>query len=1039
MDQDRWKTVNHIFHAALDVSSSERHAFVATAAEGDPELQAEVELLLKADEEAGSYIESPVIAGDVFSNSLPPLQPGEVLCRRFRIVRAVAEGGMGHVFEAFDSELAMPVALKVIRPEIAANPEALARFRQEVRLARSITHPNVCRTFDIEREPRIDPASGAKHDVVFLTMELLAGENLAARIKRAGPIALDEALQIARQVADGLTAAHSLGIIHRDIKPANIMLVPGENASTAGCRAVITDFGLARLDPVISSPHQSALSHTARPIGTLAYMAPEQLEGGRASPATDVYAFGLVLFEMVTGRRAFPSENFLSGIAQRLTGPPPDPQALVPDLPENWRRGIAGCLCTSPADRLQSAGDVVTLLEGGKGKVPALRREVRLSSHPRRRIAVYAAIFVAALALLAAGFRLYQSRADSRVAPGALVYLTQVKNQTGEKSLDNLTELIQAGLAQSTQVNLLDQARVGDILQQMTKPPETTIDEPVAREIAMRAGAVRVVFATVTGSAGNYKLDVDIQQPDNTPSRYRDHWTKSFAWRSAAAAAGGSIAPDLLKTVRDASDWIRHQAGESAHDIASLDDPPEDVTTSSWQALAEYAHAEALAAEGKRDEAIGALQAAVKFDSGFALAYARLGDIEINLARRSDGYAAYEEALGQNIRRLSVRERDRIKGIYALDTGDFETAEKAFRHSTSTYEHDYLSWFYRGYPLAMLGRDPEAITALEQAHAIAPGKNSPLLALAEESLAVGEVETARQWEQKLRAVGSTEWADDASGLIDFATGDLAGAQRSFQSMASSPQPMVHADALRLQADLAAEQGQYDYAIEILTRSLADPSELGLKLLDRAYLEGKVGNLKHAVADVHAAIENDDSPDAIATASEVLGRLLASAKKASAPELAAQIELLGRRLPDPDVGTISQIARLRARGELLLAQGKCEAALKQFHDAGQLEAPARGRDYLGRAFEAKAREESDRAAARQDLENALDAYGRIATRESEVWRIPTLSLPGSYADALQDWLRVAGALGMKKDDLDGIDTKLSKLRPASLIEKAHAGR
>lgn len=180
MDQNRWKTVNEIFHAALEVAASERHAFVVTAAKGDTFLRTEVELLLKADEEAGSYIETPANLVDFLSLPSPALEPGNVLCSRFRIDRAIGEGGMGHVFEAFDIELGVRVALKVIRPEIASDPEALVRFRQEVRLARRITHPNVCRTFDIERETRIvTKAREVNVEFVFFTMEFLEGETLA--------------------------------------------------------------------------------------------------------------------------------------------------------------------------------------------------------------------------------------------------------------------------------------------------------------------------------------------------------------------------------------------------------------------------------------------------------------------------------------------------------------------------------------------------------------------------------------------------------------------------------------------------------------------------------------------------------------------------------------------------------------------------------------------------------------------------------------------------------------------------------------------
>jgi tetratricopeptide (TPR) repeat protein len=394
MDRVRWKTVNEIFHAALELPAGERDAFLSAAADGDVELIAEVEDLLKADEDAGSYFESPLIARESLLAPPPSVNPGDVLCGRFKIVRAVAEGGMGHVFEAFDSELTVPVALKVIRPEIASNPEALRRFRQEVRLARRITHPNICRTFDFERDVRVvDPESGTEQEIVFLTMEFLEGETLAAHIQQNGAIPMDLGLHIARQIADALVAARSLGVVHRDVKPANVMLVANANSDRQTFRVVITDFGLARIDPPGSTRHRSSLSHTARPLGTLAYMAPEQLEGKPVSAATDIYAFGLVLFEMATGQRAFPSDNFLNGITQRLRGSAPNPETLVPDLPETWRHAIDGCLRTRPEERFKSAADVVSVLEGGKVKPPATWKKDR---RPTQRRILYAVITAAA-------------------------------------------------------------------------------------------------------------------------------------------------------------------------------------------------------------------------------------------------------------------------------------------------------------------------------------------------------------------------------------------------------------------------------------------------------------------------------------------------------------------------------------------------------------------------------------------------------------------------------------------------------------------
>jgi serine/threonine protein kinase len=373
----------------------------------------------------------------------PQLRTGDILCQRFHILRAVGSGGMGQVYEAHDTELAVNVALKLIRPEIAANPQSLARFRQEVRLARRITHPNVCRTYDLERDTLPTPGAPPR-SLVFLTMEFLAGETLAERLKRTGPLTPGETLAIARQIAAALDAAHALGIVHRDIKPGNIMLVPpGENSrqpARPSARVVITDFGLARIDPIFSQdelPLTQHTSHSNQPIGTPPYMAPEQLEGHPVSAATDIYAFGLLLFEMATGQRAFPSTNLLTGIAQRLTGQPPSARAIQPNLPDSLEQAIQGCLRRNPEDRFQSAQAVVDCLTGQTrppeiATIPATNPQSKPNQRfYTRKSLVLAAILPVAVSLFLLGLNAISWwKGNPAVAAGALVYLAPVKNET---------------------------------------------------------------------------------------------------------------------------------------------------------------------------------------------------------------------------------------------------------------------------------------------------------------------------------------------------------------------------------------------------------------------------------------------------------------------------------------------------------------------------------------------------------------------------------------------------------------------------------
>jgi serine/threonine protein kinase len=237
----------------------------------------------------------------------PALAPDAVLAERFRIVRFVARGGMGELYEAEDLELGERVALKTILPSIAARRNTLDRFRREVHLARRVTHPNVCRTFDLFHHREGDG------DIAFVTMEFLEGETLADLLRRKKHLTPEEALPIAQQVASALSAAHDAGVVHRDLKAGNVLLVPGE--SDGKMRAVVTDFGLAV--PAREEAGSGSLTATGHFVGTPAYMAPEQVEGKPITQATDVYSFGILLYEMMTGALPFEGGSPLAVAARR--------------------------------------------------------------------------------------------------------------------------------------------------------------------------------------------------------------------------------------------------------------------------------------------------------------------------------------------------------------------------------------------------------------------------------------------------------------------------------------------------------------------------------------------------------------------------------------------------------------------------------------------------------------------------------------------------------------------------------------------------
>jgi eukaryotic-like serine/threonine-protein kinase len=1048
MNRNRWKEVNNIFHAALDRPSSERKQFVHSASNGDAEIQEEVEHLLAADSQAGSYLETPIQPNHLSFEMEPALISGDVLCGRFQILRLLGEGGMGCVYEAIDSELRERVALKIIRIEIASHPEALARFRQEARLARQITHPNVCRTFDIEHEFRVADASGGKaQDIVFLTMEFLPGETLASRITRAGALPIQLALALAKQMADAILAANSVGIIHRDLKPANVMLVPCANLESGGIRAVVTDFGLARVSPEISPSSQLSIGIcNSRPIGTISYMAPEQLEGKAVSTASDVYSFGLILFEMVTGRRAFPSNNFLGGIEQRTTGPPPSPRFLVPDVPQEWCRAIEACLRFDPAERPKSTKDVVAILEGLRG--PSIASDLRsgkhqwlhLLIHTKQRILIVAIILIALVALFAGTIRLFKLRGQANLARGALVYLTPIENRTSEKDLNNLTELIKAGLAQSTQINIMDQGHAGDVMRQMNIAQDLPLQPAVAREIGMRTGAARIVFASVSKSGGQYELSVDIQQPGDTPSRFREHWIRSFEWDGPANRDSvGRISPQLLAAVQDASDWIRQKVGESADDIAKLDVPPEDVTTARWDALEEFVTAEKLQHKQATSDAVVALQNAVRLDPQFCLALARLGDLLVSLGKFREGYHAYSQALVlDQFHRLTRRERDRVKGTFANDTGDYYAAVQAYRDYAVYFENDYQGWFYQGYPLLMLGRTDEAIHVLEKAYSIDPSRGNAPWELARANIIKGNYENVNHWRMVLAKQGDIGTSSYFGGILSFAKHDYIESRISFTEIRHSARAEDHSWSYWLTAGLEADLGNHQAALTALNNGIQEDRSGGYtareadKWIARAYIECQMQDSKQCVRDIERGLNLDSSLQRLTSAGTVIGNFICRHGRHE-PDMYALLLYMQREIPREDYGVISDITRHRIRGEIALARDDVHQALNEFEAAGNLDSPIADHEYLGRAFALAAQQTSNSSKALTYRREAMRAYGVIALHSGVAWLQPTTALPGVYADQLHEYLRLALLDASTDQSTAGLCREYLAMRPAQTTD------
>ena len=345
MTSTRWQQIREIFDSALEVPNAERNSLLSKTCSDDADLRTEVERLLQEHDNAGDFLNQPVI-------STTSLSEGELVANRYRVSKLIGRGGMGEVYQARDLLLNEDVALKTLRADIARDESYLRRFRTEIQLARKVTHLNVCRVFEVGVHEFIDTA---RPPISFFTMELLSGETLSARIRRSNRLSREDAFPIAVQMAEGLEAAHEAGIVHADFKSGNIILVPVQG----GERAVITDFGLARIDPNSATPGETrSVSVVGQVAGTLAYMSPEQMIGGAVTAASDIYSFGIVLFEMATGKMPFDDRHVINAAVQRVSGEGPSARSLVPDLDSRWDSAIARCLKREPGRRFASAGDL---------------------------------------------------------------------------------------------------------------------------------------------------------------------------------------------------------------------------------------------------------------------------------------------------------------------------------------------------------------------------------------------------------------------------------------------------------------------------------------------------------------------------------------------------------------------------------------------------------------------------------------------------------------------------------------------------------
>jgi tetratricopeptide (TPR) repeat protein/tRNA A-37 threonylcarbamoyl transferase component Bud32 len=924
----------------------------------------------------------------------PLFAAGEVIGERYRIVRFIARGGAGEVYEAEDRELDSRVALKAIRRDHASDA-SLARFRREIRLARQVTHPNVCRIYDLGHLVR----DGA--DVLFLTMELLEGETLSQRLHLGGAMLPGEALPLVVQMAAGLEAARKAGVVHRDFKSSNVMLVrvPEDGSE----RVVITDFGLAKSAGEDAGPRVTA-HHLM--VGTPAYMAPEQVEGASISPATDVYAFGVVLFEMLTTETPFDADTGIGTAVMRLKEAPPSPRVYVPDVDERWERVVLRCLERDPSRRFATAGEVAAAL-AGEGPLPP---------PPRRRRWLPAAAVLAAAALWALS-SLWPEGTDpgTGAAPGVAGSLPEVRRSVALLGFKNLSgreasAWLSTALAEmlATEAAAGDRVRVvpGDDVERAKIELGVEEADQIGSELLVRIGgilsadlAVEGSYLVAGGSGGDQNIRLDLRIRDTAGGEV-------VATLSGRGTESGVL--DLVEDVgRDLRDALDVGAITAAEEQAVRAAQPANPAAARLYArgLQKLRRYDARAARDLLEEAASKDPDNPLISSALASAWASLGywPRAQEAARR-----AFDNSEG-----LGRRDRLWVEGRYLDVAGDRRKAASIFALLWDFFP-DNLEYGLQladaqtgvGLPEAAM----ETVAKLRALSAVTGGDPRVDLAEAEAARALSRFDLqqqraaraadaaavlgARLLVARAREVEAGAWRE--LGELDKA---LAAYQRARTIYAEANNRGAVARVLIAVAKIRRHQGSFDEARGLIEEALAVAREIGdqgsLKhaLNTLAIILRQQGELAEARAmhemELDANREIGDprglavSLTSLGVVEEQMGDLAAARRR-----FEEALEL-GRGL-----GNLRSISiNLNLLGRVLLRQGELDEARRHFAQALAMNddtGSRRGRAYYLSSLADVDLAAGDLAAAREKVEEALEIRREVGEKTNVAYSLLDLA-------------------------------------------------
>ncbi len=594
------------------------------------------------------------------SGAASVLQTGFILGGRYEILESLGEGGMGAVYKARDRELDRLVALKVIRPDLARNPAIIQRFKQELILARQITQRNVVRIFDLGE------AAGIK----FITMEYVEGQDLHSLLQAHKKFAPKEAVEIILQTCRALEAAHGEGIIHRDLKPQNIM----QNKQG---RIVVMDFGLAR------NVEAAGMTQTGALVGTMDYMSPEQALGKDLDQRSDLFALGLIFYELLTGKMPYKSESVVASLLKRTQQRAVPVLTHDPTIPTVISNVVSKCLEPDVNLRYQTSGEILADLEAWQGGRAAATLHFPTGARPWGQtipwhwIGGVAAVLV--LAIVGFLFRDKLFRPAVRTPSGQVVSLAILpfRNGSGDSSLNwlgtTVPAMLRTDIGESAYLRTVPSDRVNQILHDLRIEPDASLDPDTLRRVADFTSADRLLWGQYIKLGDQIRIDATLQDLKQQ---------RNFALKAEAASE-----KELPKALQQLAESVEKSLALPPEAIKELQAKSLKPSSQSVQALRYYSEGMQLARQGKNIEAQKSFESATREDATFALAYARLGQADANLGYGNEAEQAARKALDLS-EDLPTQEKYLVAAIHAQTSNDTRKAIESYESLAKVLPND---------------------------------------------------------------------------------------------------------------------------------------------------------------------------------------------------------------------------------------------------------------------------------------------------------------------------------------------------------------